>query len=69
MSTIFLLSAIISRPIAGQWMERAGHKKMLLIAVMLFAGASIFYFFPRQLPASCSSACYTVLDLEWQRLL
>src|SRR5579875_2494228 len=47
MSTIFLLSAIISRPIAGQWMERAGHKKMLLIAVMLFAGASIFYFFPR----------------------
>jgi MFS family permease len=47
MSTLFLLSAIISRPLAGQWLERAGHRKVLLTAVIVFAGASLFYFFPK----------------------
>ncbi|NRD76350.1 MFS transporter [Bacillus sp. BRMEA1] len=47
MSTIFLLSAIISRPLAGQWLERAGNKKVLLTAMIVFTGASIFYLFPK----------------------
>ncbi|AZU63774.1 MFS transporter [Neobacillus mesonae] len=46
MTTIFLLSAIITRPIAGQWLERAGNKKVLLTAVILFTGAAVFYFIP-----------------------
>ncbi|MBO0958872.1 MFS transporter [Neobacillus sp. MM2021_6] len=46
MTTVFLLSAIISRPLAGQWLESKGHKKVLLIALVLFAGASLLYFFP-----------------------
>lgn len=47
MTTVFLLSAIISRPLAGQWLERAGNKKVLLAALMIFAGASLLYFFPK----------------------
>lgn len=47
MTTVFLLSAIISRPLAGQWLEKAGNKKVLLTAVVLFAAASLFYFFPK----------------------
>ncbi|MCL6570593.1 MAG: MFS transporter [Bacillus sp. (in: Bacteria)] len=46
MTTVFLISAIISRPLAGQWLERTGHKKVLLTALLIFAGASILYFFP-----------------------
>jgi MFS family permease len=47
MTTVFLLSAILSRPLAGQWLERAGHKKVLLSALIMFAGASLLYFFPK----------------------
>jgi MFS family permease len=47
MTTVFLLSAIISRPLAGQWLERAGNKKVLLTALVLFAAASLLYFFPK----------------------
>jgi MFS family permease len=47
MTTIFLLSAIVSRPLAGQWLERAGNKKVLVTALIIFAGASILYFFPK----------------------
>ncbi|MEH7416941.1 MFS transporter [Neobacillus drentensis] len=46
MTTIFLLSAIISRPLAGQWLERAGNRKVLLTALIIFAAASLLYFFP-----------------------
>ncbi|MCM3115117.1 MFS transporter [Neobacillus sp. MER 74] len=47
MTTVFLISAIISRPLAGQWLEKAGHKKVLLTALIVFSGASILYFFPK----------------------
>ncbi|MDR7000581.1 MFS transporter [Neobacillus niacini] len=47
MTTVFLLSAIISRPLAGKWLERGEHKKTLLTALIIFAGASILYFFPQ----------------------
>ncbi|MFL6562103.1 MAG: MFS transporter [Bacillus sp. (in: firmicutes)] len=47
MTTVFLLSAIISRPLAGQWLEQAGNKKVLLTALIIFAGASLLYFFPK----------------------
>ncbi|WP_423799432.1 MFS transporter [Neobacillus sp. SAB-20_R2A] len=47
MTTVFLLSAIISRPLAGNWLERAGNKKVLLTALILFAAAAPFYLFPK----------------------
>ena len=42
-TTVFLLSAIIIRPLAGMWMEKAGGRKILLASLVLFAGASLFY--------------------------
>lgn len=47
MTTVFLLSAIISRPLAGQWLERGSNKKVLLTALIIFAAASLLYFFPK----------------------
>lgn len=47
MTTVFLLSAIISRPLAGQWLERGSNKKVLLTALFIFAAASLLYFFPK----------------------
>ncbi|WHY66122.1 MFS transporter [Neobacillus sp. SuZ13] len=47
MTTVFLISAIISRPVAGQWLEKSGHKKVLLTALIVFSGASLLYFFPK----------------------
>jgi MFS family permease len=49
MTTIFLVSAIISRPIAGKWIERSGPNKVLLTALLIFFGASLFYFFPKSM--------------------
>jgi MFS family permease len=47
MTTVFLLSAILSRPLAGQWLERgSNNKKVLLTALIIFAAASLLYFFP-----------------------
>ncbi|MDR6121870.1 putative MFS family arabinose efflux permease [Bacillus sp. SLBN-46] len=47
MTTVFLLSAIISRPLAGQWFERASNKKVLLSALIIFSAASLLYFIPK----------------------
>ncbi|MEH7112568.1 MFS transporter [Neobacillus niacini] len=47
MTTVFLLSAIVSRPLAGQWLERASSKKVLLTALIVFAAASLLYFLPK----------------------
>lgn len=50
MTTVFLVSAIISRPFAGVWLERAGNKKVLLTALIIFAVASLLYLFPKTVP-------------------
>ncbi|MEO2073941.1 MAG: MFS transporter [Bacillus sp. (in: firmicutes)] len=47
MTTVFLLSAIISRPLAGQWLERTSNKKVLLAALIIFTAASLLYFIPK----------------------
>lgn len=47
MTTVFLLSAIISRPLAGLWLERGSNKKVLLTALIIFAAASLLYFIPQ----------------------
>ncbi|MFP7297441.1 MFS transporter [Neobacillus niacini] len=46
MTTVFLLSAILSRPLAGQWLERSSNRKVLVTALIIFASASLLYFFP-----------------------
>jgi MFS family permease len=47
MTTVFLISAIISRPIAGKWIEKSGPRNVLFTALLVFFGASLFYFFPK----------------------
>ena len=46
LTTVFLVSAIIIRPIAGYWLERFGKKIVLVTALVLFAIPTIFYFVP-----------------------
>jgi MFS family permease len=47
MTTVFLISAIISRPIAGKWIEKSGPRNVLFTALLVFFGASLFYFIPK----------------------
>ncbi|KML27510.1 MFS transporter [Priestia aryabhattai] len=41
--TIFLVSGIVFRPLAGKWMTTLGQKKVLLIGVFIFLIGSILY--------------------------
>lgn len=43
-SSIFVLGAVLIRPIAGKTIDSIGRKKMLLISLLLFLIASILYF-------------------------
>ncbi|WP_100331965.1 MFS transporter [Bacillus xiapuensis] len=45
-TTFFLLSAIIIRPFAGQWIEHFGKKKVLISSQIIFFIASLLYFLP-----------------------
>lgn len=45
MITVFLFSAIIIRPFAGQWLNTIGRKKVLSLSLLLFMISSLFYFF------------------------
>lgn len=49
LTTIFLVSAIIIRPFAGYWLERYGKRLVLLIALILFALPTFFYFTPESI--------------------
>lgn len=49
MTTIFLLSAIVTRPFAGKWIEKAGYHKPLLTALVIFLFSSLLYFVPKTL--------------------
>lgn len=43
--TVFLLAAILIRPIAGQWLGLIGKQRMLLGSLLLFLVADFMYFF------------------------
>ncbi|MEH7238333.1 MFS transporter [Bacillus sp. JJ1562] len=45
MVTVFLFSAIIIRPFAGQWLNTIGRKKVLSLSLLIFMISSLFYFF------------------------
>lgn len=49
-SSIFVLGAVLIRPIAGKTIDSLGRKKMLLISLLLFLIASILYFQVNSLP-------------------
>lgn len=41
--TVFLITAIIIRPIAGNMMQKMGTKNLFILSLILFLGASVFY--------------------------
>jgi MFS family permease len=43
-TTVFLLSAIIIRPIAGRWIEKIGARMILLVSLLIFSGITLVYF-------------------------
>ena len=49
-SSIFVLGAVLIRPVAGKTINSVGQKKMLLISLLLFFIASILYFQVNSLP-------------------
>lgn len=49
-SSVFVLGAVLVRPIAGKTINRIGQKKMLLLSLLLFLIASILYFQVNSLP-------------------
>jgi MFS family permease len=49
MSTVFLISAIISRPFAGKWIEQAGYRKVLIMSLFIFLFSTLLYFFPKSM--------------------
>ena len=49
-SSIFVLGAVLIRPIAGKTINNIGQKKMLFISLLLFFIASILYFQVNSLP-------------------
>ncbi|GAA0327352.1 MFS transporter [Bacillus carboniphilus] len=44
--TVFLISAIISRPLTGNWISRYGTKVIFIISLTLFFLGAALYFFP-----------------------
>ncbi|SEN87188.1 Predicted arabinose efflux permease, MFS family [Mesobacillus persicus] len=44
-TTVFLLSAIIIRPIAGRWIEKFGARSILLSALVLFSLVTLLYLY------------------------
>jgi MFS family permease len=50
MTTVFLISAIIIRPIAGFAIERIGLRKILVTALFIFLGSSLLYFVAKTMP-------------------
>ncbi|MFC3884115.1 MFS transporter [Bacillus songklensis] len=42
--TVFIIAAIIIRPLAGKWMESVGMRFILISSLLIFFAASTFYF-------------------------
>src|SRR6478752_6202643 len=49
-SSIFVLGAVLIRPLAGKTIDSMGRKKMLLLSLILFLIASVLYFQVNSLP-------------------
>ncbi|KMK76904.1 MFS transporter [Alkalihalobacillus pseudalcaliphilus] len=49
-TTIMLISAIVTRPLAGRMIERFGSKIILLVGVIIFAAMAFLYLVPLSIP-------------------
>jgi MFS family permease len=47
--TVFILAAVIIRPLAGKWIQRYGKKVVLISSLIIFTGATFLYFIPDSL--------------------
>jgi MFS family permease len=47
--TVFILAAVIIRPLAGKWIQRFGKKLVLMSSLIIFTGATFLYFIPDSL--------------------
>ncbi|MBU8880507.1 MFS transporter [Bacillus sp. FJAT-29790] len=43
-TSVFLIAAVIIRPLTGKWLDEIGRKKILFISLILFSVSTIFYF-------------------------
>ncbi|XMA23547.1 MFS transporter (plasmid) [Bacillus bombysepticus] len=46
-TTVFLIASILTRPLAGKWIERSGKYIVLISSLLVLFIASIFYFIPQ----------------------
>jgi MFS family permease len=44
--TVFLIAAILIRPISGKWIQRFGAQPIFIISILIFLVATILYFIP-----------------------
>ncbi|MEH7342871.1 MFS transporter [Bacillus sp. JJ1532] len=49
-TSVFLIAAVLIRPLSGKWLDEIGRKKILFIALILFFVSSIFYFWANTMP-------------------
>jgi MFS family permease len=47
--TVFLIASILTRPIAGKWIEKAGKYIVFISSLLVLFVASIFYFIPHSI--------------------
>ncbi|WP_394582812.1 MFS transporter [Cytobacillus firmus] len=49
--SVFLIAAVISRPLTGKWIDEVGRRKILLASLIVFAVSSLLYFWADTMPA------------------
>ncbi|KAA0764278.1 MFS transporter [Bacillus sp. SH5-2] len=45
-TTVFLIASILTRPLAGKWIEKSGKYTVFISSLLVLFAASIFYFIP-----------------------
>ncbi|MEA1012702.1 MFS transporter [Bacillus cereus] len=47
--TVFLIASILTRPLAGKWIEKSGKRIVFISSLLILSAASIFYFIPQSI--------------------
>ncbi|WP_394297941.1 MFS transporter [Gordoniibacillus kamchatkensis] len=48
--TVYVIAAVLLRPLAGRWADRFGKKKIAVVSLALFLACTVMYFGARSLP-------------------
>lgn len=48
-TTVFLIASILTRPLAGKWIEKSGKYIVFISSLLVLSTASIFYFIPQSI--------------------